>query len=367
MARIDSDDASSGSGSTLDFSPSPGVLAKIRNKTDSNRDLDESGHAPQRPIEKEIPVSEQQKHATTPSTMATHADDSLGPASSSLLPMQPLTGEGATSPEHLSSEIANLTKYLQRVSSQAAGQVLQKFWRKFLFSENDDEHLSWVLRAGIRNAPTPVIERILKDSTIVNILVPIASKKQPIATAVLADLPYDELLEYIPGSVLDRVIRQRLETMPAKPLIRWLAVAERLGFCEDDILDDDDESVMPNLAASGLHNPGPAILGSYAAAPAKGAIVSAYVADESDSGSGDIEILDSPQRKHNLSHHNENSHAVQEHNAPPAPQSQYTVTVPPSSSSTNPLVCPFCRLVLPNDSGYNYVSIVLKSQWIALC
>jgi hypothetical protein len=273
-----------------------------------------------------------------------------------------LTGEGAKAPsqEYLSSEVANLTKHLQDVSSQAAGQVLQTFWRKFLFSGNGNEHLSWVLRAGIRNAPTPVIERILKDSTIVNILAPIASKKQPIATAVLADLPYDELVEYIPESVLDREIRRRLKTMPAKPLIRWLAEAERLGFREDDVLDEEDESVMPNLSASDLIAAGP-----YTATAAKAAVGFTSIDHESGSGCGDVEMLDGPHGNFNPSHHHsDHLRAVQEHNSAsaPQPQPQYPVAVPPSSSSTNPLACPVCRLVLPTASGYNYVSLSSREE-----
>lgn len=353
MPRLESDDGSSVSGSTLQSSPSFGALAKRPNATVPNGDLDESGHA-QGPIEQESYLSaqqlhsEQEKHASTLSTIATRPDASLHSVSPSL-PSKPLAGEGAKAPsqEHLSSEVANLTKYLQDVSSQAAGQVLQTFWRKFLFG-NGNEHLCWVLRAGIRNAPTPVIERVLKDSTIVNILAPIASKKQPVATAVLADLPYDELVEYIPETVLDREIRRRLKTMPAKPLIRWLAEAERLGFREDDVLDEEDESVMPNLSASDLITPG-----HYTGTPEKAAVGSTSIGYESGSGSADVEMLDGPHGNYNPPHHNSD----QEHNAAFAPPPQYPVAVPPSSSSTNPLACPNCRLVLPTASGYNYVSL----------
>jgi hypothetical protein len=49
----------------------------------------------------------------------------------------------------------------------------------------------------------------------------------------------------VPEGTIDRVISDRLKHMPARKIVNILARANRLGYQEDDIIDE-DESVYPN-------------------------------------------------------------------------------------------------------------------------
>ena len=361
MPRLDSEEGTS-SGATSRSSSATGVLAKPSNETPSKTILDEGNHVPQGAMDKGTPLSTRQGHVSSPSDRATSADPSWS-ASPGSRPVPPSADGPAPAPENLASEIANLIKHLQAVSSLAAGKALQTCWRKFLFSDNDQDHLCWVLRAGIKNAPTPVIERILKDQTILNVLAPVASKKEAIVKAVLADTTYDQLLQCIPEYILDQEIQQRLKTMPAKPLIRWLAEAERLGFREDDIINDEDESVIPNPATSGSNMPVSAILHPTTPTPTAAISVAGYmhIDDESESGSGDVVMLDGPPSKHYPPHRGRDP--IQQYNAR---QAQHAMGPPPGNSNNVPLICPVCHFIFATVSGYNYVSLAELSFYIIL-
>jgi hypothetical protein len=342
MPRVDPESESSGA------SPrSSPVFAKPANETPQTTTLDETGDGPQGATEEARAIPTRQGDVSSLSDKIMHSDFSP----SSALP--PSTT--APTSEKLEADIASITKLLQAASSQAAGRVLRTFWRKFLFSENDDDHLCWILRAGIKNAPASVIERVLKDQTILNIMVPLASKMEPVIQAVLSGTTYDQLLNHMPEAVLDREVCQRLKTMPAKPLIRWLAEAERLGFREDDILDDEDESVIPNpsILESDMPRsvlPVSALLDFSPPKPITEVSAAGYMSshDSSKPGSKDVEMVDIGPSMYSLPGQEQRGAVIH----PPQP----AVSAAPKSTSSLPLTCPVCRFVFTSSSGYNYVS-----------
>jgi len=234
----------------------------------------------------------------------------------------PATASKLPNSVKLDKEIARLTEVVRETSSQAAGKVLQKYWREFLFKDNDDEHLCWILRAGLKNATPNVIERVMREQNVSHALIDKASRKKQVVKTVLNNATYAQLLDYVPEDVLDRALSERLKNAPAKQIIKWLAEAERLGFREDDILDDEDESVIPFM--------GP------------------------DSQDGDAEMTDEPTHQNLAAHDRDPLLAEQERNA--ALLQQQAPRAQPVKNGPAPLMCPLCYHQFTTQSGYNYVS-----------
>lgn len=67
-------------------------------------------------------------------------------------------------------DVALFTEFLQTVRPEVAQKVLRDNWRLFLFGQSSQNqppyefHLSFILRAGIINAPPSVLERIMQTS-----------------------------------------------------------------------------------------------------------------------------------------------------------------------------------------------------------
>jgi hypothetical protein len=79
----------------------------------------------------------------------------------------------------------------------------------------------------------------------------VTSQSPLVVEQVLQKATYAQLLDHVPGNILDRVVAERLKNASATQILKWLAEAQRLGYKEDDIFDDEDESFMPNIQ-SGL-------------------------------------------------------------------------------------------------------------------
>ncbi|KAL2076198.1 hypothetical protein VTL71DRAFT_1141 [Oculimacula yallundae] len=171
---------------------------------------------------------------------------------------KPVAGEGhvasnyepptATQSIKMDKEIARLHEVLAEVSPQAAQKVLKEKWRMFLFEDYDEAHIAFILRAGLKNSSQEILDRVLKDDgAFKDTLLKSAMKKPDFIEKVLRKAPGEVVVACIPESTLDYVISERFKTVSGKTLIRWLATAERLGYKIDDILDEEDESVSPNL------------------------------------------------------------------------------------------------------------------------
>ena len=148
----------------------------------------------------------------------------------------------------LDKEIVRLKELLFQTSAEAAQKVLRQHWRTFLFENYNEDHISFILRAGLKNSNFSIIDRVFKDEvSFKEPLIAVLSKKRNILARALEDTTEREILGLLPESLLDRALSDRLKHVPAKELIRWLAEADRLGYSLDDILDEEDESVLPNI------------------------------------------------------------------------------------------------------------------------
>jgi hypothetical protein len=372
MPRLDSDsDSSVVTSRETPPAGSDGTLAKPANDNPTVVSRDENCSAAQEAMNKAKPLFTQQGDVSSTSEAHTPLDSTSpsqaappstnGSAKVATTSPSPAKIENAApSAEKLAAEISSLSQLLESVSPLAAGHALQKFWRKFLFSENSEDHLCWVLRAGIKNAPPAVIRRILRDKTMLKVLVPAVSRKEAVVDTVLKNVTYSDLLKLVSDEVLDREISHRLKTMPAKPLIRWLAEAERLGFQEDDILDDEDETVVPNIAIPKSSETQPsAILGlAGRSPPSPRPVVSdpEYISINDDTPDEDVEMAHPPPPAQNpaqtagyppngAQHHNHNARAG-------------VITAPSTGNTSNsvPLMCTICHFVFKHKSCYLYVS-----------
>lgn len=148
----------------------------------------------------------------------------------------------------IEEQLEYLRDALSKTSTEAAQRLLRQNWRVFLFDNYSEEHLSYVMRAGLKNCHPQTVERIFRDEGVVRgCLLETLAKKKPMITTVLENATLDNLLDYVPEEVLDNAVLERLKSVSAKKLVKWLAEADRLGYKLDDILDITDESVRPNL------------------------------------------------------------------------------------------------------------------------
>jgi len=149
-----------------------------------------------------------------------------------------------------------LNEVLNETSPAVAREIIRKNWRTLLFDGTErDDHASFILRAGLKNATPTVIQRVLKEDGIFKEpFVTGMSKKTIINDEVLRQATPDQLNRSISTTILDRILARRLASLPAKDLIRWLAEADRLGYKHDDILDE-NESVRPNISSDTEDSP----------------------------------------------------------------------------------------------------------------
>ncbi|TAQ86086.1 hypothetical protein B7494_g5600 [Chlorociboria aeruginascens] len=269
---------------------------------------------------------------------------SLMPTSSvpaSLSPSASASASGALIPgspadNKLASEVAKLKEVVEQSSAEAAQIVLREHWRKFLFGPSNDEHLSFLLRAGFKNASLKVVERVCKEEGIFKeALLTTASKKQAVISRVLKNASAQQLSDLISQDVLDQVFAQRLKSVPAKQLIKMLAEGDRLGYSLDDIINEEDESVMPNLPS------------------------------RTQSQEGDVEMLDTPEPEVA----NPKTSVVvtptyrdpllieQERNRQAQIQAQVQAQIQAREQPAtleHPLLCFRCHNSFPSFSGYNY-------------
>lgn len=148
----------------------------------------------------------------------------------------------------LDKEKARLKEVISDVSPEAAQQVLREMWRLFLFDGYNKDHISFIIRAGLKNANVAVLEKVLKDDGVFKEpFQHVASLKEGVISKVMKNATVFELSEHLPIALIDEMVEERISQAPAKDLVRWLAAGNRLGYREDDTLDESDESVVPNV------------------------------------------------------------------------------------------------------------------------
>jgi hypothetical protein len=117
----------------------------------------------------------------------------------------------------LETEVAALSKALSTVSNEAARIVTRQHWRKCLIGTEKDQ--SFLVRAILKHSTRHVYVRAMEDYG-------------------------DKLLEAASDEFLDRVLELRLPTIDADKLVALLAKAKRLGYDEQDVVDE-EEDVVP--------------------------------------------------------------------------------------------------------------------------
>lgn len=122
----------------------------------------------------------------------------------------------------LQTEVTALTKTLSTVSNEAARLVTRQHWRKCLISTEKDQ--SFLVRAILKHSTPHVYVRAIEDYG-------------------------DKFLEAASDEFLDQALELRLPTIDADKLLALLAKAKRLGYDEQDVVDE-EEDVVP--AQNGL-------------------------------------------------------------------------------------------------------------------
>jgi hypothetical protein len=235
----------------------------------------------------------------------------------------------------LDKEVARLKELLTETSSEAAQKVLKDKWRVFLFDGYDEDHISFILRAGLKNSNLPILERVLKDdSAFKEPFAVMASKKPNVIAKVLKSATHTQLSSNVPGATLDRVIVEHLKHVPARTLIRWMAEADRLGYKIDDILDEQDESVIPNVPSRPQSRDSSEVFEVVGPQPHLD--------------------LAQPFRDPLLVEQEKNAAAAQHLAMLKAAKNNEVIAQARTVARSGPFICPRCKANIPTFSGYNY-------------
>ena len=146
----------------------------------------------------------------------------------------------------IDKEVAQLNEHILGASSKALQRLLREHWRNFLFQDASLNHLSFILRALLKNTSVEVMNHVGDTLVFKDRLLDLASNSEAVIQKALHNASIPELLACLPPQELDKVVSHRLKTAPAKTLITWLAENDRLGYQMDDIIED-GETVMPNV------------------------------------------------------------------------------------------------------------------------
>ncbi|KAG9248339.1 hypothetical protein BJ878DRAFT_54873 [Calycina marina] len=152
----------------------------------------------------------------------------------------------------VTEEVARVTAVYSTISPDAAQRFFRAQWRAVLFEPFDEDYLTFMLRAGLKNSTERVVERLLKDSGIFKESVIAAAAKRPEVRHIVMS---NALLEELPRAALDKALEKRIKDVPAPILLKWLSQASRLGYTPDDVIEIESESesvtpvVGPTIAA----------------------------------------------------------------------------------------------------------------------
>jgi hypothetical protein len=143
-------------------------------------------------------------------------------------------------------EVAQLREQLADASPKALQKVLRDRWRDFLFEGAGLHHLTFIIRALLKNATPEVLERVGEELIFKGGLFEAATHDTKVIDTVIRNADAGNLLASLSTATIDAVVADRLKTVPAKTLIRWMAENDRLGYQLDDIIEE-GESVSPNV------------------------------------------------------------------------------------------------------------------------
>jgi hypothetical protein len=152
------------------------------------------------------------------------------------------------------------------------------------------------------------------------------------------------LIEYAPENVIDLLLAERIKNIQAIDLVRMLAEGERLGYKPDDILDESDESVVPNVRSQPTSQDDMSF-------EETGVIPNTnLVSSNRDALLAELERIKATFDPAKML---------------PASVQQKTFTAKDLSRFKPPteLICPSCKAQMPTLSGYNYVSHSVSSTF----
>jgi hypothetical protein len=144
-------------------------------------------------------------------------------------------------------DLLKFQEALDDVSPEAAQKILQKNWRAFLFEPYHESHISFILRAGVKNAQPKVIDRIFKENKVFSdTLISYASDQPRVMEEVLEKVQADHILALVQKRVLHQVVLQHLRAAPSEEIVKMLATTGRLGYSTEDLVHEDD-TVIPYI------------------------------------------------------------------------------------------------------------------------
>ncbi|KAK5632948.1 hypothetical protein RRF57_008662 [Xylaria bambusicola] len=146
-------------------------------------------------------------------------------------------------------DVSLVADAVQQACPEAVRRVVRDKWEKCVMGS--EFHHAFLMNATIHHASGDIMRRAIRDfgrNMIVGAKMEIASHLGPEDLDDMASV----ILEKCSDKFLDKALEQRLKTIDARSLINALARAERLGYENSDILEDQPERVVP---AAQMHSP----------------------------------------------------------------------------------------------------------------
>ncbi|KAI2640623.1 hypothetical protein GGS26DRAFT_539080 [Hypomontagnella submonticulosa] len=149
---------------------------------------------------------------------------------------------------------SRLTHAIQQSVSSAVRRVIRDNWEKCLLGS--EFHHAFLLNAVIHHSNGVIIRRSLKDFGAKMVS---EAKHEIVAHLSSTDIDElsDDILEKASDRFLDLALQRRLRTIDARSLINALAHAERLGYENSDILEEQNEQSSRFNPAPALFDPSP--------------------------------------------------------------------------------------------------------------
>ncbi|CZR61765.1 uncharacterized protein PAC_11662 [Phialocephala subalpina] len=238
--------------------PTPAGSKHTSAETMSNRSVE----AKSLPVNGESPASgipRKDKAESRPVNGEAHLSGGSRRSATSTSPRKPPTTTPSKSLQassesiKMSKEEARLKEVLSETSAQVMQKVLRGEWRSFLFEGFSEDHISFVLRAILKNsARSPrIVDNVLNDLPTLDKLL----DRPAVVSKILGSASYTQILKHVSTDVLDQALAERLKTVDAKDLVNYLARANRLGYGPDDVLDEADEHVTCIIASTSQEVP----------------------------------------------------------------------------------------------------------------
>ncbi|KAK9775793.1 hypothetical protein SCAR479_07609 [Seiridium cardinale] len=145
------------------------------------------------------------------------------------------TRDSQSAAPKINEDISRLTHAIQQSIPEAVRHVIRDNWQKALLGT--EFHQAFVMNAAVHHASSHVVKHAIKDFGQKMIS---ESKEEIIGQFTAKDLDdvADLIFERASDAFLDKALERRLGTIDARSLINALARAERLGYENNDAMDE---------------------------------------------------------------------------------------------------------------------------------